>query len=38
MIVANHYRELLPHVFTFSSFEVVIFCGTVSSVLAEAGY
>ena len=26
-------RELLPHVFTFSSCEVVIFCGTISALL-----
>ena len=28
-------RELLPHVFTFSPCEVVIFCGTFSALLRE---
>ncbi len=30
-LITQLIRELLPHVFTFSSCEVVIFCGTFSA-------
>ena len=33
--VTNLNRERLPHVFTFSPCEVVIFCGTFSALLRE---
>ena len=38
-VITYFIRELLPHVFTFSPCEVVIFCGTFSAPInRDAGY
>lgn len=38
--ITTHYRELLPHIFTITAIlpAAVIFCGTISFLLTEAGY